>query len=570
MKKYLTLMGEKMLSKNPIKLTDNKKIAVKVPSLNNESLYTEINLEYGKTPSIDLILDDDEKCLTVKPAIDSHHGDYFLTDFYECGSFRSSIFNYLFVGKADKDIIKTVHFIVPELSSYFLHELDYELDLDSNISGNLKIEPLEARIEHLGLSIKIHQGYNLQSDEDHTGFSFKNIFYFSFESDSNLSFKDIENLMYKAIRLLTWITGYPVTIDSIEVSDGVNNGYLYLPSLKKIKTYNLKNPYCFMKSGYFRENFQTICGNFFDKKEIFDDIWSRTIPLFEFTGVLEYEVMLFASILDKYFSYQIEKKTFDKIENYDSYLLEIGKFLQENEQLKDLLKNTELFENIKLHKLSAIFPENKFQTFLSKKKEYFRMFDSKDLKIFLKNDDFIKIISIRDNAAHGSRETLSADDVLEYSWKVKLLTMYLIYMDLGIKNDDFFKMISSTFHPIVRGCEKDKDLLDLKIGNMINLTLSKTEKEKMYRLDTKIKVFIQKKENYVFNSELSQKTHDYFSEDIIPKIDTSRFHSYEKYVQHLIDEDNTDMKAKLYSRVFLIDKPSNVLIHNVIILSPKD
>lgn len=559
-----------MISKNPIKLKDNKKISVKVQPPNKESFYTEINLEYGRAPSIGVILDDDEKSLTVESALHKHHGEYFLTDFHEYELINSSIFNYLFVGKADKDNIKKVYFNVPELSSYFLHELDYQVDVDSNISGNLKIEPLETRIEHLGLSIKIYQGFNFQSDEDHTGFSFKNIVYLSFESDSNLSFQDIENLMYKTIRLLTWITGYPVTIDSIEVSDGVKNGYLYLPSLKKIKTYNLKNPYCFMKSGYFRENFQTICSNFFDKREIFDEIWSRTIPLFEFTGVLEYEVMLFASILDKYFSYHIEKATTDKIENYDSYLLEIGKFLKENEQLKDLLKNTELLENIKLNKLKAVFPETKFQTFLSKQKEFFRMIDAKDLKIFLKNDDFIKIISIRDNAAHGSKEELSPDDVLEYSWKVKLLTMYLIYMDLGIKNDDFFKMISKTFHPIVLGCEKDKDLLDLKIGNMINLTLTKTEKEKMNRLDTKVKVFNQKKENYFFNSELSQKAHDYFSEDIITKIDPLRFYSYEKYVQHLIDKENTDMKAKLYSRVFLKDKPSKVLIHNVIILSSKN
>lgn len=559
-----------MLSKNPIKLKDNKKISVKVQPPNKESFYTEINLEYGRAPSIGVILDDEEKSLTVESALHKHHGEYFLTDFYEYELINSSIFNYLFVGKADKDNIKKVYFNVPELSSYFLHELDYQVDVDSNISGNLKIEPLETRIEHLGLSIKIHQGFNFQSDEDHTGFSFKNIVYLSFESDSNLSFQDIENLMYKTIRLLTWITGYPVTIDSIEVSDGVKNGYLYLPSLKKIKTYNLKNPYCFMKSGYFRENFQTICSNFFDKREIFDEIWSRTIPLFEFTGVLEYEVMLYASILDKYFSYHIEKKATDKIENYESCLEEIGKFLKENEQLKDLLKNTELLKNIKLHELKAVFPESKFQSFLSKQKEFFRMIDAKDLKIFLKSNDFIKIISIRNNAAHGSREKLSTDDVLEYSWKVKLLTMYLIYMDLGVKNDDFFKIISNTFHPIVLGCEKDKDLLDLKIGKMIILPLSKTEIDKMNRFDTKIKVFIQKKENYLFNSELSQKTHDYFSEDIITKIDPSKIYSSEKYVQHLLDENNTDMKAKLYSRAFLKDNSSKVLIHNVIILSPKD
>lgn len=559
-------MEKRLVNNNPIKLTENKKISVKVQSPNGESFYTDIILEYGRSPSIQLILDANEKNLTVQPVITKHFEDYYLTDFYENKSFNTAIFKYLFVGKADKDNIKKVHFIVPELSSYFHQELDYHLDSDANISGNLKIEPLESRIDHLGLSIKIHQGYSLKSNEDHTGFSFKNIIYFSFESDTTLSFQDIENLMYKATGLLTWVTGYPITVESIDVSDGVKSGYLYLPLVKKLKTYNLSFPNSFMQVGFLRENFQTICSNYFDKKEIFGEIWSRTLPLFDFTGILEYEVMLFASILDKYFSYQVTKSTSDKIENYDSYLLKIGKFLQENDQLKDLLKNTKLLENIKLNELKKVFPESKFQSFLSKQKEYFRMVNNDDLKIIIGKNDFSKIISIRDNAAHGTREKLPTEDVLKYSWKVKLLTMYLIYKDLGIQNDDFFRMISNTFHPIILQCEIDKDLLDLKTGKIIYITLSRCENEKMKSRDTKIKVFNKKKDHYFFNSELSQKAHDYFSEDIITEIDQARFYSYEKYIQYLIDKNNIDIKARLYSRAYLKEKPSNTLINNVIIL----
>ncbi len=59
--------------------------------------------------------------------------------------------------------------------------------------------------------------------------------YFSFESDTALSFQDIENLMYESISLLTWVTGYPISPDSIEVSDGDKYAYLYLPVVKKLK-----------------------------------------------------------------------------------------------------------------------------------------------------------------------------------------------------------------------------------------------------------------------------------------------------------------------------------------------
>lgn len=486
-------MEKNLTDINPIKLTEKNKISVKVKGSDSEFFYTDISLEYGRPPKIQLRRNLKEKDLIVQPIIDSHYNTYYISDIHFHDSFSPAIFKYLFVGNADKDNLKKVYFIFPELSSYFHREISYTLDNDVNISGNLKIEPLEARIESLGLSIKIHQGYSLKSNEDHTGFSFKNTIYFSFESDTVLSFQDIEKLMYKATGLLTWITGYPLSLESIEVSDGEKDGYLYLPLVKKLKIHDVSFPKSFMQVGYLRQYFNTICNNYFEKKEIFEDIWSRTLPLFDFTGVLEYEVMLYASVLDKYFSYQIDHSTSSKIQDYDAYLLKIEEFFKKNEQLKELLENTELFENIKLNELKKVFPENKFQTFLSKQKEYFRMIDNQSLKIFLNKNDFIKIISIRDNAAHGTKESLQTEEVLRYLWKVKLLTMYLIYMDLGIHNNDFFEMISNTFHPIAMNCEIDKYLLDIKIGKTICITLSKCENEKMKKCDTKIKVFNKKK-----------------------------------------------------------------------------
>lgn len=551
-----------MVNQNPIKLTENQKISVKVKSSKGEFFNTDIILEYGRPPSIQLMLEG-EKNLTAHPFKDDHHVYYYISDFYNNYSIDNAIFKYLFYGKANKDQIKKVYFTVPELSSYFQQELNFNLDNEVNISGKLKIEPLEARIDNLGLSVKIHQGYTLKHNDDHTGFSFQNIMYFSFESDTALSFQDIENLMYKSISLLTWITGYPISPDSIEVSDGDKNAYFYLPLVKKVKKYDVSFPKSFMHIKFFREYFQTICSNYLEKKEIFEDIWSRTLPLFDFTGVLEYEVMLYASILDRYFSYQISKLNICEDQNYDSYVSKVEEFLSNSDDFKTLLEGTDLIQKLKVKNL---FPKAEDRTFIQKQKAYFRHLGEDKLNIFIKKGDFFNIKSIRDRAAHGSKEKLDTDTVYKYLWKVKILTMYFIYIDLGIKEDDFFKMVSITFHPIAMNCEIDKYLLDIATDTTILIKLEQGEKEKLNKLNTKINVFNRQKDSYFFNSEFSQMASDYFSGDVITEIDLSRFYSHEKYVQSLINQKDIDLKTKYYSKVYLQEKKGKKLINNVIIL----
>lgn len=551
-----------MVDSNPIKLTENQKISVKVKSSKGDFFNTDISLEYGRPPSIQLWLEG-EKELKAHPYRDDHRGDYYISDFYDHSFANHAIFKYLFFGKANKNQIKKVYFTFPDLSSYFYQELDYTLDNEINISGNLKIKPLEVRINNLNLSVKIHQRYNLKPNDDHTGFSFKNIMYFSFESDTALSFKDIENLMYESISLLTWVTGYPISPDSIEVSDGDNSAYLYLPVVKKLKKYDVSFPKSFMNKNFLREYFSTICINYFEKKEIFKDIWSRTLPLFDFSGVIEYEVMLFASILDKYFTYQVDK--FHKVTsiNYSKYISKVDQFFKENDAFKEILAGTDLADTLEA---KALFPKKKRLTFIEKKEIYFNHIGDERLKIFINNDDFKKIKAIRDRAAHGLKEKFDTDIVYKYLWKVKLLTMYFIYMDLGIEEDDFFKMISTTFHPIALNCEIDKYLLDIATDKTILIELEQAEKEKLKNLNAKVNVFYKNENSYFFNSELSEMASNYFSEDLITEIDPTRIYSQEKYVQSLLNQRDNDLRTKYYSVVHVKENDSNIMINNVIIV----
>ena len=557
-------MEKKLTDINPIKLFENKKLSAKMKISDDEYSYPEISLEYGKPPQIQLRADIKDKDISVESINDNYFDTYFISDIHRHNIFLPAIFKYLFIGKADKDKLNKVYFTIPELSSYFNIELNYNLDNDSNLSGNLKIPQLEAKVESLGLSIRVHQGYNFKENEDHTGFSFKNIIYFSYESDAYLSFQDIENLMYKTIGLLTWVTGYPVSIESVEVSDGEKDGYLYISSVKKLKKYDTSHPKSFMHVKALRVYFNQICNNYFDKKEIFENIWSRTLPLFDFTGVLEYEVMLYTSILDRYFSYQYEKIKPVQNKNYSSHILKIENFFKTNNEFKNLLEGIDLIDTIQAKKL---FPKIKNPTFIDKKDAYFQHIGEDNLKIFISDEDFKKIKYIRDKTAHGNKVELDTDDVLKYLWKVKILTMYFIYIDLGIKEDDFFVFISNTLHPIPLNCEMDEYLLNLKIGKTILMNLDQVEREKTENSVTNVKVFNKKNDHYIFNLKLSQQAHEYFLENKSTEYNPTRFYSYEKYVQHLIDQEDINLKAKYYSKAYLNGESSEETIDNAIILN---
>lgn len=551
---------------NPIKLNENKELPVKIIYPNNETEYKNIRLKYGSAPQIQLRGDLQDKEILVQTINDNRYDTYYIADIHTLNFFNPSIFQYLYMGNADKDNLKNICFTIPELASYFHRELNYEIDHDANISGNLKIEPLEAKIANLGLSIKIHQGYSLKSNEDNTGFRFKNIIFFSFESITVLSFQDIENLMYKAIRLLTWVLGYPVSVEAIDVSDRENSGYLYLPTVKKLSKYETNFPNSFMHSHFFREYFQIICNNFFGQNELFDDIWSRTIPLFDFTGVLEYEVMLYASILDKYFSHKINELNLYHAPNENIDTIRIENFLKTNEDFRNLLTDQSLIDRIDV---TNLFNIQKFQTLVQKQKTYFKYIGAKNLKIFINHSDFYNIKSIRDRAAHGVKEKLPTSKVQECLWKVKLLTMYFIYSDLGIKEDDFFKIISNTIHPTVINCEIDKNLLDLKVGRTILIKMHQKEIDKVENLGISAKVIDKQNDIYLFNYEFSKMIQDYFENDInsITENKTPIFHSYIDYMKYLLEQKKIYKKAKFYNQVYIEQKNDKKMIHNVIILS---
>ena len=555
-----------------MKLKNDEKISLKVFDVDNEIFqgYAELKLVYGRTPVIEYsdinVQGHNQLFAETTPKVTKLK--YFLSDIKD-GLFSDTC-DYVFYGKADKDNLRKVHFAIPELSPYFIDELNYKLDKDGDLSGNLQIVPLESNITVDGCPIKItiNQGYSLKRFESNDGFGFTNIIFVSFELNHPTSFEAIKKLMYQTTNLFTWITGYPATVDEIEVSDGDKSAYLYIPSVKTFSVYDTSNRNSFLCSDVLRNNFDNICQYYFsDNKSIFTDIWSRTIPLFYFTGVLEYELMLYASVLDKYFSFQVNSIPLDEIkpnQKYEDFIGKLEQHLQDDIKLQDMVTNAGMNTTGGFSRIRDVFPNTSLDTFNRKAKAYLKYIGNFCTEVFINNNQLYEIKQVRDRAAHGEEETFSTDKVFELLWRLKMLSMYLIYKDIGINDQAFLDMLDRTFHPIKLNCDIDEYKLKSKVGSVTSISLIKKNLADYECQQCHIRVFFKRGETWTYDVQLSKSSSDYFySPTQLGK--NKEFSSYHEFVQNQLDLNGKNYKARFCGNAYLVTKKP-IRLHSVIII----
>ena len=551
-----------------MKLKDDKKILLKLLDVENEKFqgYGELQLVYGRIPVIEYkdSKPQGQNQLVAETTSPGTVQKYFLAEI-ESGLFND-ICNYVFFGNADKANLLKVHFTIPELAPYFINELNYRLDKDGNLSGNLTIPSLESNIliDDSPIKITIHQGYNLKKFDSNNGFGFTNIIYVSFELSNPISFEEIKKLMYQTTSLFTWIT-----VDEIEVSDGENVGCLYIPSVKNTATYDTSNENSFMDSCTLRNNFDDICRHYFVKnKSMFVDIWSRTIPLFYFTGVLEYELMLYASVLDKYFSYQVNMLSLDvtnPIGKYEEFIAKLEQHLHDDIELQDMIANAGVKTSGDCFRVKEMFPNTILTTFHKKAKAYLGHIGNFCTEVFINYDQLHKIKQIRDRAAHGEIEKCSTDEVVELLWRVKILSMYLIYRDLGINDEIFLKMLYRTFHPIKLNCAIDDYKLEIKLGCATSITLSSRHFSDYESQTSHIRVFWKRGEQWTYDAEMSKSSSDYFfSVENFGK--DKEFRSYNEFVQNQLAPKDKNFKVKFCGNAYLVNKTTLIRMHSAVII----
>lgn len=554
-------------------LTEDLELNVRI----TEGEYCKLKIEYGKIPMLSHVskhsyfYENNEDVVQVEDFTKQLAPKYLLSGAMNSRSHSSKLFRYIYSGKAETTKLKKVYFTFPELAAYFNNEISRNLEQNGDLSGNVTIEPMEATVlkEDQTIKVGLHQYYRLSNTSTKDGFQFTSSMTLVFEFENAITFSEIEKYLYKSKNLFTWITGFPVKVSKIEVSDGENRGTLYIPTVKDTSEHDLSYPNSFMLAYRLREHFVKICESYFVKNTFeFENIWSRTIPLYNFNGVLEYETMLYTAILDKYCSHKVDQLNLDTMLDEDEYTELMGKLSAlisgDTELVKTFSKGILAdLSNVKV--LREALPNRSAATFKQKVKKYLNHIGKHVTEVFLSNADLHFIKDVRDRAAHGEVEQFTTDQVSKIYWKLRMLVTYLIYKDLGLSDDDFLKVISFTFNPLALNCDTDEFKLDTKLNKAIALPVSESVfSELLSKL--RVHLVLTRNENlYEVHKEYTAKLSNYFS---VENSTDRKINRLDEYVKTLLE--NPKLEAKYTGNAYITHKRKSHKLHSIILVdTPK-
>ena len=533
-----------------------------------ESKYGKLKINYGNIPTLSYVdnysHNIDKDVIQVEDLTDLSLNKYLLSGPINSENNLDKLFKYVYSGKAETNKIKTVYFTFPELGAYFNKEISKHLNKKGDLSGNVTIEPMETTLHanEQVIKVKLQQSYGFSELSTKDGFMFTSSMNLVFEFEKIITFTDIEKYMVKSESLFTWITGFPIKASKITVSDGENTGTLYIPTVKNTSEYDLSYPKSFMQVPRLRNNFGKICNSYFIKNTFeFKNIWSRTIPLYNFDGVLEYEVMLYASILDKYCSYKLDKLNLNSALNDDEYNEFTSKFsalISENEKLSNTFSK-KIFPDLRdPETVKRILPNRSIATFNQKVKTYLTHIHNGVTDVFISKDDLYSIKGIRDRAAHGEIENIDRNEVYKKYFKLRMLIIYLIYKDLGVSDNEFLHIIYSGRNSLILNCDIDKFKLDCKLKMEISLPVSKPVFDELSST-LKINIVIVRDGN-LYNADKAYTTMlNTFLRDKSSKI---KFN--DEYIQTFLND--SKLKAKYHNKVYVVHKGKHHPLHGVILV----
>lgn len=538
-----------------------------------DGTYGLLSLERGRFPTLkctnryEPILPHDVDEILVHDYISGGESSYYLSGRHGF-SYDSELFDHVYTGSANRDKITQVSFLMPQLSVYFNHEIKRRFEEGGDISAQTNIQSLNAELVNSNSikNVDIFQSKNLKDNANGDGFVFTSTLDINFTFESPISMEEISRLMFKVTNLFTWLFGTPCYATRIDLFDtDSNKGYLYVPSHKVEDTDKVSQPYPFMLSDQLRDSFQAICQSYFvDNTFIFDQIWSKTIPLFSIKNVLEYELMLYASILDKYFSYKVDQLGLDNVmlENDHAKFISRVTSLVKSDPLIMATINEGAVANITDEEtLKRLIPNRSTATLNKKAKTFLRYIGKTVSDVFINDKDFYQIKEIRDRAAHGEVETLSAQEVYTHLNKVKMLTMYLIYKDLGISDNSFLELLCVPYHALKQACRIDSFKRDVAL-NKANIIQVDEHTFDFVKNETGIFnfVFSRKQHTYHVNKEL---THLLKTEFFGDHSNTGKYRKLEDCLQSLI---SNDKKSAYISECYIKSERKTYLLRGIVVI----
>lgn len=466
------------------------------PVKNSTPLQGELKFSWGKFIELDytascfpkLDFDDDH----VLEVLVNNVEKVFLQGFED----HHEVFKAAFTGALNSKRILKASFYTNDLSGLFSFEISTSKYLDENGVLRLKFEPIQASFmsEFGYVNFSIYLAYNSKHELGNICFDYKIVI--NLEFDEFISIDNIEKVMFQLKQLFSTMTAHNFSFDEITIhDDNGKSGSLYFAT--NDEDYEiLERHKHILDTQTFRSQIDTFLKHFFYVNHFeFKNIWSRVPPLLQLKHLLEYEVLIFGSILDKY----VKHKCKDVIEDDWTFRQCYKTFIKDNE-------------------LKKLFTP------------------------FFTDDDFSKVLDIRDRAAHGEIEKLGNQEVNEILAKLQTLIFFLMYRDLGLNEQDITSLLFDRghghFHPILRSCKFDhykvnlllpdsEKIKEIQAKNGENL---KYLKEMLSRRNTRDLIFLKEKSAsgcnvYTLLPELSDRLLTVFMKE----------RHYWKHIRHLKD-----------------------------------
>ncbi|KON53775.1 hypothetical protein ACX02_15590 [Vibrio parahaemolyticus] len=395
-------------------LKTNQNFYCSFPVKNSTPLQGELKLSWGKFIELDytagchptLDFDEDhilEVCVNNVEKVflqgfDDHH----------------EVFKAAFTGTFNAKRIVKVSFYTHDLSDLFSFDISDSKYLDDNGFLRLKFEPIQSSFtsEFGYVKFSIALTYNSKHELGKICFDYQMAI--NLEFDDFISIDNVEKIMYQLKQFFSTIIAHNFSFDEIAIRDDNGElGSLYFATNDEDYS-SLKRHQHLLDTRYLRVKIDTLLKSFFESNAFeFNKIWSRVPPLLQLKHLLEYEVLIYGSILDKYVKYQCK----DIIQPDWTFRKAYKEFLNKNELKKWLVP-------------------------------------------FFHNGDFNEVKSIRDRAAHGEMEQLPNQKVHNVLAKLKALIFFLMYRDLGLTEQEIISLLFNRghghFHPILRNCEFER------------------------------------------------------------------------------------------------------------------
>lgn len=386
--------------------------------------------------------------------------------------------------------------------------------------------------------------------------------------DDSFSLDEIINFDYDIRMIFSFLIGeYSNTLylwGSIKDENGYNQLLPIYYSCNYILTNGLSNyREGLMQYRYLIENkkFKPIFSNYFSNIN-FTKVWSRLFGILSYSGIWQYEILGYVSILNKYVESYSKGKGEVFPESSFKYIKD-GLVKKLEELLKDI-KKTDTNENIsktiknsilKIPNTDIVSFQDKFDLWFSKINN-----DIKQIINFTKAD-FKVLKEIRDAAAHGKNIDYGYDltGIYKLNYKLTLLLYHLVYLDLGLSGSDFLQNLSLSIHSLIRNSDINQKHLDRVSGRIDFIKVDDTTFAKI-KLCKKYDIILEKnieKELYIFNYELTK-----FLQNNWPKV-SDTFHDVRDYIKHLY---SGNVNEVIYKTAYIENKNEAIMIFGLCIV----